>query len=144
MRTAEEDWFFKTDDLVAEELRKVETDKKFLAVDDSKLDLAEMAFALVMRKVRQEDSEELSLRRQALEARSKIADAEVDEQALETHTELRKETCRPLSASTRSPFFGMTRKRTTKWTFVPRTTLLSSQSIPLKLPVPILRAIFNK
>lgn len=92
LRTAEEDWFFKTDALVAEELRKVETDKKFLAVDDSKLDLAEMAFALVMRKVRQEDSEELSLRRQALEARSKIADAEVDEQALETHTELRKET----------------------------------------------------
>lgn len=92
LRTAEEEWFFKTDALVAEELRKVETDKKFLAVDDSKLDLAEMAFALVMRKVRQEDSEELSLRRQALEARSKIADVEVDEQALETHTELRKET----------------------------------------------------
>ena len=92
LRTAEEEWFFKTDALVAEELRKVETDKKFLAVDDSKLDLAEMAFALVMRKVRQEDSEELSLRRQALEARSKLADVEVDEQALETHTELRKET----------------------------------------------------
>ena len=92
LRTAEEEWFFKTDALVAEELRKVETDKKFLSVDDSKLDLAEMAFALVMRKVRQEDSEELSLRRQALEARTKIADVEVDEQALETHTELRKET----------------------------------------------------
>jgi hypothetical protein len=92
LRTAEEEWFFKTDALVAEELRKVETDKKFLSVDDSKLDLAEMAFALVMRKVRQEDTEELSLRRQALEARSKIADIEVDEQALETHTELRKET----------------------------------------------------
>lgn len=92
LRTAEEEWFFKTDALVAEELRKVETDKKFLSVDDSKLDLAEMAFALVMRKVRQEDSEELSLRRQALEARTKLADVEVDEQALETHTELRKET----------------------------------------------------
>ena len=92
LRTAEEEWFFKTDALVAEELRKVETDKKFLSVDDSKLDLAEMAFALVMRKVRQEDSKELSLRRQALEARSKIADAEVDEQALEMRTELRKET----------------------------------------------------
>jgi hypothetical protein len=91
LRTAEEEWFFKTDALVAEELRKVETDKKFLSVDDSKLDLAEMAFALVMRKVRQEDSEELSLRRQALEARTKLADVEVDEQALETHTELRKE-----------------------------------------------------
>ena len=92
LRTAEEEWFFKTDALVAEELRKVETDKKFLSVDDSKLDLAEMAFALVMRKVRQGDSEELSLRRAALEARSKLADVEVDEQALETHTELRKET----------------------------------------------------
>ena len=92
LRTAQEEWFFKTDALVAEELRKVETDKKFLSVDDSKLDLAEMAFALVMRKVRQEDSEELSLRRQALEARSKVADVEVDEQALETSTELRKET----------------------------------------------------
>ena len=91
LRTAQEDWFFKTDALVAEELRKVETDKKFLAVDDSKLDLQEMAFALVMRKVRQEDSEELSLRRQALEARSKIVDVEVDLQALETGTELRKE-----------------------------------------------------
>lgn len=92
LRTAEEEWFFKTDALVAEELRKVETDKKFLAVDDSKLDLAEMAFALVMRKVRQDDSEELSLRRQALESRRKLAEAEVDEQTLETHTELRKET----------------------------------------------------
>jgi hypothetical protein len=92
LRTAEEEWFFKTDALVAEELRKVETDKKFLAVDDSKLDLAEMAFALVMRKVRQDDSEELSLRRQALESRTKLDDVKVDEQALETHTELRKET----------------------------------------------------
>jgi rubrerythrin len=61
-------------------------------VDDSKLDLAEMAFALVMRKVRQEDSEELSLRRQALESRTKLYDVEVDEVALKTHTDLRKET----------------------------------------------------
>ena len=92
LRTTEEDWFFKTDALVAEELRKIETDRRLLSVDDSKVDLAEMAFSLVMRKVLQEDSEELSLRRQALLARTNIANVEIDEQALETQTELRKET----------------------------------------------------
>jgi hypothetical protein len=91
LRTAEEEWFFKTDALVAEELRKVESEKKFLAVEGSELDLAEMAFALTMREVRQQDTEELMLRRQALEARSKIADVEVNQHALETQTDLRKE-----------------------------------------------------
>lgn len=92
LRTAQEEWFFKTEALVADELRKVESRKKMLPVKESELDLAEMYFALQMREIREKDTEELTLRRQALEARSKIADAEVDEQALETSTELRKET----------------------------------------------------
>lgn len=91
IRTASEDWFFKTDALVQEELRKIESDKQFLAVDGAKIDLQEAAFAITMRRVRQGDSEELQLRKAGLEARKNIAEVEIDEHELETRVDLRKE-----------------------------------------------------
>ena len=91
IRTAEDEWFFKTDALVSEALREVEANKKFLAVDSAEIDFKELTFALELRKVLQGDSEALTLRRTALEARIKETELEVQEHALETQTSLRKE-----------------------------------------------------
>jgi len=91
IKTAEEEWFFKTDALVNEALREVEANKKFLAVDSAEIDFKELTFALELRKVQQGDSEALTLRRTALESRIKETELEVQEHALETQTSLRKE-----------------------------------------------------
>lgn len=91
IKTAEDEWFFKTDALVSEALREIEANKKFLAVDSAEIDFKELTFALELRKVQQGDSEALTLRRTALEARIKEAELEVQEHALETQTSLRKE-----------------------------------------------------
>ena len=84
IRTASEDWFFRTDALVQEELRKIESDKQFLAVDGAQIDLQELAFAMRMRSIRQGNSEELQKRKAALET-------EVEIHELETRVDLRKE-----------------------------------------------------
>ena len=84
IRTASEDWFFRTDALVQEELRKIESDKQFLAVDGAQIDLQELAFAMRMRSIRQGNSEELQKRKAALET-------EVEVHELETRVDLRKE-----------------------------------------------------
>ena len=91
IKTAKEDWFFKTDALVAEELRKLEADKKFLVVDDEQLNLEEAAFAIALRRAQQIDSQELTLRRNSLETRIKEADLEIQEHQLETNIDLKKE-----------------------------------------------------
>jgi hypothetical protein len=91
IRTASEDWFFRTDALVKEELRKIESDKQFLDVDGAKIDLQEAAFAITMRRVHQNNSEELQLRKAGLEARANIAEVEISEHELETKVDLRKE-----------------------------------------------------
>jgi hypothetical protein len=91
IKTAEDEWFFKTDALVSEALREMEANKKFLAVDSAEIDFKELTFALELRKVQQGDSEALTLRRTALESRIKETELEVQEHALETQTSLRKE-----------------------------------------------------
>jgi hypothetical protein len=91
IRTASEDWFFRTDALVQEELRKIESDKQFLAVDGAQIDLQAAAFAITMRRVHQGDSEELQLRKAGLESRKNLAEVEVDEHDFETKIDLRKE-----------------------------------------------------
>lgn len=91
IRTASEDWFFKTDALVQEELRKIESDKQFLAVDGAQIDLKELEFAIQMREVRQFNSKELQLRKAGLESRANIAEVEISEHELETKVDLRKE-----------------------------------------------------
>ena len=90
IRTAEEDWFFKTDALVNEELRKIESDVRFLQVDDTKIDYSEAAFAIAMRRAKQFDSQELIKRKAALEARTQTSEVEIQELELETKVELRK------------------------------------------------------
>jgi hypothetical protein len=91
IRTASEDWFFKTDALVQEELRKIESDKQFLAVDGAQIDLKELKFAIQMRQVRQGNSEELQLRKAGLESRANIAEVDISEHELVTRVDLRKE-----------------------------------------------------
>ncbi len=98
IRTAKEEWFFKTDALVAEALRSVEADARMLKVDDAKVDLAEAAFAITLRQVQQEDSAELRLRRQeierrtnSLEVRSQEALLDLQEHQLEETTSLKKD-----------------------------------------------------
>jgi len=87
IRTASQEWFFKTEALIAEELRKVDAQQRGLAVDERALDFSEAAFALAMRSASQRDAQ----RRRELELRSQTAEIELDEHELETRTELRKE-----------------------------------------------------
>ena len=90
LRSAKEDWFFKTDALVNEELRNVEANKKLLAVEGAEIDLQEAAMTLALRRVLNEDDQELKLRRQAFSKRKETADIEVDEYALEADVKSKK------------------------------------------------------
>jgi hypothetical protein len=87
IRTAGQEWFFKTEALIAEELRKIDTQQRGLAVEERALDFNEAAFALVMRSATQRDTQ----RRQELQQRAQTVEIEIDEQALELRTNLRKE-----------------------------------------------------
>ena len=91
IKTAREDWFFKTDALIKEELRNIEADKQFLQVDGAEIDLQEASFAITMRRIQQRDTEELMQRKVAFEARLKTSEIEIDEHTLDTKVDLRKE-----------------------------------------------------
>ncbi len=95
LRTTKEDWLFRTDALVAEQLRLLEADKRGLAVGEAELDLEEVKFALAMREVRMRDDEHLTRKRQEYETARKAAELdaaqEVEDHARETQTELKKE-----------------------------------------------------
>ena len=86
IRTAGQEWFFKTEALIAEELRKIDTQQRELAVDERALDYNEAAFALAMRSATQRDDH----RRKELQLRSKTVEIEIDELTLEARTDLRK------------------------------------------------------
>ena len=90
LKSAKEDWYFKTDALVNEELRNVEANKKLLAVEGAEIDLQEAAMTLALRRVLNEDDQELKLRRQAFSKRQETADIEVDEYALEADIKAKK------------------------------------------------------
>ena len=95
LRTTKEDWFFRTDALVAEQIRAIEADKRALAIGDAELDLEEVKLALAMREVRFRDDEYLTRKRQEYETARKAAELdaakEVEDHARETQTELKKE-----------------------------------------------------
>ena len=113
IRTVDEDWFFKTEALIREELRRIKSDTKFLDVKESEIDYEELAFALELRKINQNDSHELVKRRTELENElqrrkleldaevqvkkvdldSKVQNLELDvtEFELDTKTDLKKE-----------------------------------------------------
>jgi ribosomal protein L37AE/L43A len=87
IRTAGQEWFFKTEALIAEELRKIDTQQRGLAVEERALDFNEAAFALAMRTSMQSDAHRI----QALQQRTQSVEIDLDEQALELRTNLRKE-----------------------------------------------------
>ena len=87
IRTAGQEWFFKTEALIAEELREIDTQQRGLAVDERALDFNEAAFALAMRTASQRDDQ----RRRELQLRKQTVEIKLDEHTLETRTELRRE-----------------------------------------------------
>jgi rRNA maturation endonuclease Nob1 len=91
VRTANEDWFFKTEALINEELRKIETDNRFLAVDEAETDYMAAAFSMAIRRVKQNDSEQLIRRKTALEAKKNFSAVDIEEHALDTSVDLQKE-----------------------------------------------------
>ena len=86
IRTAGQEWLFKTEALIAEELRKIDTQQRELAIDERALDYNEAAFALALRSAGQRDHQ----RRKQLELRTQTVEIEIDELSLEARTELRK------------------------------------------------------
>ena len=86
IQTAGQEWFFKTEALIAEELRKIDTQQRGLAVDERALDFNEAAFALAMRSAGQKDDQ----RRKELQLRSQTVEIEIDELRLEARTDLQK------------------------------------------------------
>lgn len=91
IRTANEEWFFKTDALIAEELRNIESDKRGLSVDEAAIDYRETAFAITMRAALQQDDQEYQQRRVALDTRSKMIELEIKEHETELRTALKRE-----------------------------------------------------
>ncbi len=95
LRTTKEDWLFRTDALIAEQLRLIEADQRGLAVGEAELNLEEVKLALAMRQVRMRDDERLTRKRQEYETARKHAELdanqEVSEHALQTQTELKKD-----------------------------------------------------
>jgi predicted Zn-ribbon and HTH transcriptional regulator len=86
IRSAGQEWFFKTEALIAEELRKIDTQQRELSIDERALDFNEAAFALAMRSASQRDDH----RRKELQLRAQTVEIEIDELTLESRTELRK------------------------------------------------------
>ena len=86
IRTAGQEWFFKTEALIAEELRKIDTQQRGLGVDERALDFNEAAFALAMRSASQRDDQ----RRRELQLRAQTVEIEIDGLTLEARTDLRK------------------------------------------------------
>lgn len=91
LRTASEEWFFNSEALLKEELRRIETQRNLLKVDDAQLDVDEAAFALTMRSLKQCDFEALEKRRSKLESRKQEAQLEIEEHSLEMGIDLQKE-----------------------------------------------------
>lgn len=91
IRTSAEDWFFKTDAQIKEELRKLEAQKQYLQIDEAEIDLAEAAFAVALRDKKRRQSEELRNRQAEIQARAQDADLDIQEVELETRTDLRRE-----------------------------------------------------
>jgi len=98
IRSSEQDWFFKTDALVAEEIKKIESDLRMFAVDESEINYQQAAFAIHMRRLQQSDSNELTERRarlitarERLDLKRESLDLDLEDHDLETSTELKKE-----------------------------------------------------
>lgn len=87
IKTSELEWFFKTEALIAGELRKIDFQQRSLAIDERTLDYNEAAFALAMRSARQQEEQRI----QNLELRKQSVDREITEYDLDSRAELRRE-----------------------------------------------------
>ena len=90
LRTAEDEWFFNTEALLAEKLREIKADQKYLAIEQSQIELEQSAFNLVMQRIQNEDSQELAQKRQEQNKKKQLAELDLDDHQLETSTDLRK------------------------------------------------------
>ena len=91
VRTAREDWFFKADALLQDELRQIETNRQFLSVDEKHIDYGEAAFAIALRRSRQNDTQQLEMRHFALDAKRQSAGLDIEEHTLDSDTALKRE-----------------------------------------------------
>jgi hypothetical protein len=91
VRTVREDWFYKADSLLKEELRKVETNRQFLTLDEKDIDYGEAAFAIALRRSRQNDTQQLEMRQAALDAKRQTAGLDIGEHVLDSDTALKRE-----------------------------------------------------
>jgi hypothetical protein len=91
VRTAREDWFFKADALLQDELRKIETNRQFLTLDEKNIDYGEAAFAIALRRSRQNDTQQLEMRHAALDAKRQSAGLDIEELTLDSDTALKRE-----------------------------------------------------
>jgi len=90
LRTAEDEWFFNTEALLAEKLREIKADQKYLAIEQSQIELEQSTFNLVMQRIQNEDSQELAQKRQEQNKKKQLAELDLDDHQLETSTDLRK------------------------------------------------------
>jgi hypothetical protein len=90
LRTAEDEWFFNTEALLAEKLREIKTDQKNLAIEQSQIELEQSAFNLVMQRIQHQDVQELAQKRQEQNKKKQLAELDLDDHQLETSTDLRK------------------------------------------------------
>jgi rubrerythrin len=88
IKLADQDWFFKTDALVDEEMRKIEANQRLLAVGTRDLDYRDAAFAVRLRSLAQESAEAVAERRAGLEAARGHAALAVEERKVEVQTDL--------------------------------------------------------
>ena len=111
VRGAAEDWLFRTDALIAEEIRSIETDHRMLSIDEKQLDFKEAQFQLSLRRLQQvKQANDLKLKQQKAESdfktqseiQQKVAESELilGKQEVETETQL-KEDARELEAESR-------------------------------------------
>lgn len=91
IRSASEEWFFQSEAAVKEELKRLQAEQSRLQVDNAEIDLDEAAFAVALRQLKQEQSQELRVRQVEMEQRLANANLELQEYEIDTQTELKKE-----------------------------------------------------
>lgn len=101
IRSASEEWFFQSEAAIKEELKRLQAEESRLQVDNAEIDLEEAAFAVALRQLKQEQSQDLRVRQLQVEQRMAESNIDVKEYEIDTQTELRKEAIDEQAESTR-------------------------------------------
>lgn len=91
IRTAKEAWFFRTQARIDEAMRGIESEKQFLALGDDQLAVQAMAFDLALRKIRQDDDQELQQLRQRLDKQRQADELEIQKASMDAQVRMRKD-----------------------------------------------------